>query len=383
MQVLRRKKKNACLMQADNSMGCIGKLLGYVLLGFNGGVALLLLLSAYSPYFDPQNHSMWSSVGILFPVFLLLNVVFFVLWLFLYWRYALLPLITFCLCWNTISSYCPINVMEDGDLPEDAIKVLSYNTLAFGLKAAHTKECSNEVLAYLQKSDADIICLQEYIWGGKLKKKDIDYALRGYPYKHYHSLGNGLNGLGVYSRFPILSVDPLKYKSNRNGSVAYRVKVKKDTLLVINNHLESNKIAKSDVGIYQDMIDAPDGEKLFTGVRKLLRKMAQATSIRAGQVDVVLDKVKTSEDENIIVCGDFNDTPVSYVHRVLHDELNDAFVESGNGLGVSYNRDRLYVRIDHILTSKNLKVYDCTVDNTIKASDHYPIWCYISLDNHN
>ena len=48
-------------------------------------------------------------------------------------------------------------------------------------------------------------------------------------------------------------------------------------------------------------------------------------------------------------------------------------------LGVSYNKDRLYVRIDHILASKNLKVYDCTVDNTIHASDHYPIWCYISL----
>ena len=26
----------------------------------------------------------------------------------------------------------------------------------------------------------------------------------------------------------------------------------------------------------------------------------------------------------------------------------------------------------------NLKAYNCTVDRSIKASDHYPIWCHIS-----
>ena len=67
--------------------------------------------------------------------------------------------------------------------------------------------------------------------------------------------------------------------------------------------------------------------------------------------------------------------------RILQKELNDAFVESGNGMGISYNQHHLYVRIDHILTSKNLKTYNCTVDNTTDASDHYPIWCYISLEN--
>ena len=243
----------------------------------------------------------------------------------------------------------------------------------------HTKEKPNEVLTYLQNSDADIICLQEYIFGGKLKKKDIDYALRDYRYKHYLPLGKGLNGLGCYSRYPILSATPILYKGTRNGSVAYRIKVGGDTLLVINNHLESNKILKSDVETYQEMIDAPSKQKLLAGIRKLWGKVAEATSIRAKQADVLVETIRDSKEKAVVLCGDFNDTPISYTHHVLCDKLQDAFVETGNGLGVSYNKDRLYVRIDHILVSKNLKVFDCTVDNRIKASDHYPIWCYLSL----
>ena len=51
---------------------------------------------------------------------------------------------------------------------------------------------------------------------------------------------------------------------------------------------------------------------------------------------------------------------------------------SGKGLGISYNQNKFYFRIDNILISPNLKAYNCTVDRSIKASDHYPIWCYIS-----
>jgi len=80
----------------------------------------------------------------------------------------------------------------------------------------------------------------------------------------------------------------------------------------------------------------------------------------------------------VIVCGDFNDSPLSYAHRVIGKELDDAFVQSGNGFGISYNQNHFYFRIDHILLSKNLESYQCTVDKTIKSSDHYPIWCFVA-----
>lgn len=357
----------------------IGRLLGYALLGVNAVMAALLCFSAFSPYLNPQTSPMASCAGLFFPVFLIVNVAFLIFWLFVYRRYALFPLLVLFVCWGSIQTYVPINWFQ-GSVPEGAIKVLSYNTRAFGEKKAHTKEKPNEVLEYLRNSDADIICLQEYIYGGKLKKKDIDYALRDYPYKHYHSLGKGRNGLGCYSRYPILSATPIKYKTRVNGSIAYYIKVKDDTLVVINNHLESNKILGSDAEIFQEMVDTPNSENVPSGMKRLLRKLSEAAVIRSKQADILLETIRGLKGKKLVFCGDFNDSPISYTHHTFCDDLQDAFVESGNGLGISYNRNRMHFRIDHILTSKDLRVYGCRVDDSIEASDHYPIWCYLSLN---
>ena len=357
----------------------IGKFLGYICLGINAVISVLMLIAAYSPNVNPQSYPIISCAGLFFPIFWGLNLLFLIFWLFACRRYVLLPLLAWVLCWNTFQTYFPINGVH-GEIPEGAIKVLSYNTRGFDEMKPHTKENPNEILAYLQNSDADIICLQEYIHGGKLKKKDIDYALREYRYKHYLSLANGWNGLGCYSRYPILSATPIKYESESNGSIAYRLKVGNDTVLVINNHLESNRIVDKDVEAYHAMIESPDGEVLLSGTRQLLKKLSNATVVRAKQADAVVEIVKRSKEKYVLVCGDFNDTPVSYAHGIFHEELKDAFVEAGNGCGFTYNQDRMYVRIDHLLVGEGIKVHECEVDNSIMASDHYPIWCHITLE---
>ncbi len=356
-------------------MKYIGQLLGWILLGVNSLLILLLWVCAYSPYVDPVVHPVLSCAGLAFPAFLLANVLFLFFWLVVYRRYALVPLLGFLCCYEAVRTYLPINIGED-DAPEGAIKVLSYNTMAFGGKA-HTKEKPNEVLEYLANSNADIICLQEHILQGKLKQKDVDYALRNYRYKHFQKI-SGHNGLGIYSRYPILSARRVNYESAGNGSVVYRIKVDDDTLIVVNNHLESFKLTTDDKDVYLDMMNDPNKQKVKEGSRQLLRKLADPAAIRAMQADSIVRIVHNYQGEGIIVCGDFNDSPLSYARRVIGEQLDDAFVESGNGLGISYNRNRFYFRIDHILTSRNLEAYQCTVDRSIKASDHYPIWCYIA-----
>ena len=210
-------------------MKYIGKVLGWILLGVNAVVAVMLLFSAYSPYIQPQVHPVLSCAGLAFPVFLVLNVLFLFFWLVVYRKYMLFPLLTMALCWGANRTYIPINWFADKKPAEGTIKILSYNTEAFANRNPHSKKTPNPVLAYLVDSDADIICLQECAWGNKLKKKDVDYALRNYRYKHHHSLSKGRNGLACYSRYPILSATPIKYKSIGNGSIAYRIKVEEDT----------------------------------------------------------------------------------------------------------------------------------------------------------
>ena len=100
-------------------------------------------------------------------------------------------------------------------------------------------------------------------------------------------------------------------------------------------------------------------------------------SKRAKQADIIIEDIERESSPYIIVCGDFNDSPISYTCKVLSEALDDAYISSGNGPGISYNRNKLFYRIDHILHAPTIESYDCTVDRNIKVSDHYPIYCFL------
>ena len=72
-------------------MKYIGRVLGWILLGINICMAVLLLICAYSSYINPVAHPVWSCAGLAFPAFLITNVLFFFFWLVVYRRYALVP----------------------------------------------------------------------------------------------------------------------------------------------------------------------------------------------------------------------------------------------------------------------------------------------------
>lgn len=92
-------------------MKYIGRILGWILLGINICMAVLLLICAYSSYINPVAHPVWSCAGLAFPAFLITNVLFF----------SLVGGISqvcfgvspdfFC-CFGAIRTYIPINLFE-------------------------------------------------------------------------------------------------------------------------------------------------------------------------------------------------------------------------------------------------------------------------------
>lgn len=360
----------------------LGKIVSYLILAVNAFFIGMLILTAYSPFFDPRIHPLASSLGLIFPIFLAINLCFLVFWIIINYRYAILPLVAFLICFPQIKTYIPMN-FPTKSVPEGSIKFLSYNVMSFGNLIK--KDGENSILNYLIKSEADIICLQEYNSSENKKhltEQDIKKALKAYPYYSIHPQRESGVQLACFSKFPILSAKSIKYDSNYNGSMRYVLKVNEDTITLINNHLESNKLTKEDRGIYEDMIKDPNAKKVKSGLRQLVRKFAEASEIRASQVDSVANVIASSKYPTIIACGDFNDVSISYTHRILTQQLEDAFTQSGRGLGISYNQNKFFFRIDNILFSPNLKAYNCTVDRSIKDSDHYPIWCYLSNEKH-
>lgn len=356
----------------------IGRFFRWLLLGANLVIVLGMLFCAYSPYIDPVRHPVQACAGLAFPIFLTASILFLLLWLIIAYKYALISLTAMLCCFPAIRTYCPINLGRELP-PDNSIKFLSYNIMGFEADHPDTPDNPNQILKYLKNSNADIICMQEYIVGGRLKQSHIDKVLDAYPYKVQHSVGKGSNKLACYSRYPILSAKKVPYESDFNGSMIYTIRIGNDTLMIINNHLESNKLTIDDRETYVKMIKSPETADVKKGSRLLLNKLAEATAIRSIQADTIARLIEQQPPKKkIIVCGDFNTSPISYTHRVIAQKLDDAFVQSGMGLGISYHKNGFYFRIDHILVSPNLETYQCTVDNSIRNSDHYPIWCYIS-----
>ena len=86
-------------MQAkDNKMEHIGKIVAYLILAINAFFVGTLILSAYSPYLNPKLNPLSSGLGLAFPLFLVINIAFIIFWVFINYRYALVPLIGFLVC---------------------------------------------------------------------------------------------------------------------------------------------------------------------------------------------------------------------------------------------------------------------------------------------
>ena len=93
-----------------------------------------------------------------FPFFVIINIAFLVFWFFVKKKYLLISVAGFIACAVPIRTYCPLNFPTSA--PEDAIKVLTYNTLWYG-QNKYDEDGKNEVIEYIKDVDADIVCLQE------------------------------------------------------------------------------------------------------------------------------------------------------------------------------------------------------------------------------
>ena len=57
--------------------------------------------------------------------------------------------------------------------------------------------------------------------------------------------------------------------------------------------------------------------------------------------------------------------------------LTDAYRATGNGIGRSFHKDAIYVRIDNIFCSDHWKPFAAMVENSVDYSDHYPVSAYL------
>lgn len=343
--------------------------------GANVVTIIVMLLIGYSDRLQPQTFPLLANIGLTYPLFLLFNLGFLVFWLLFKTRWAMIPILGFLVSYGPVRQYMPLNVSTD--VPKGAIKVLSYNVWLFA-GWDDTEGQPNPILEYIVQQNADIVCLQEATADG-IPQRQVDSTLhRLYAYSDTLCQGAIANSIAIYSKYPIIGRERIAYPSRGNLSAAFRLKINGDTVLVINNHFETTGLSSAEKTRFKNLIKGHfDTDTAKQTSKLLITKLGEASVKRAPQAEAVARYLRHHSGMSTIVCGDFNDGPISYTHRTVAHGLTDCYVATGNGPGISYHTNGFFVRIDNILCSADWQPYGCKVDSKIKASDHYPIICWL------
>lgn len=350
---------------------------------------ILLLLSILAWTIMPSKITIIAYLGLVFPIILFINIAYLILWLvFWRWKYALVQLIVLACCWQPISTCFPIH-FKSKTVPENKIKILSYNVRGFNWLTGE-KALENPIFDYVLKSKADIVCFQEFVVStnkGKtniINEADLNKIMKAYPYRSIIKIGQKksssyIYGIACYSKFPILKTVKIPIESIHNGSVMHTLNIQGRKVTLVINHLESNRLTSEDKKLYKDFLKTRDRETFDEMAHTLQNRLGVAYKVREDQVNIIRKYMNEQKNDATIVCGDFNDTPISYTyHTIKGKNLIDSYANTGLGQGITYHENYFWVRIDFIMHSSEFQSYNCTVDK-IKYSDHYPIWTYLSF----
>ena len=281
--------------------------------------------------------------------------------------YITLLLIIGWMLWSFFSHKMPWKKVPE---TRHQLRVMTYNTQGMAINKGMTTKMA--MLRYINAQDADIVCLQEvlvYKNENRLTLPKLRDAMSQYPYTYYDfKLYNNKRQFGnvVFSRYPLVNKQTIRFESKSNISSQCDVVVGKDTLRLIVNHLESFKLTKDDLNL----------DSLTTNLKQenwLDQKLRSASRLRRTQVSTLRKAIRKSPYP-VIAVGDFNSLPISWVYWRMNLGMHDCWAESSLGkYGSTYRYDWwLRARIDYIFTSRKLKPISCEIGHA-SYSDHYPV----------
>lgn len=250
-----------------------------------------------------------------------------------------------------------------------AIKVMTYNVRNFyGEKGGSSVA---DILSLIEEHDPDVICLQEF--NARLAQKEEGFERIEEKYERAafgrHQVPDSLHGtpLMILSKYRILRSGTVLTPAS---SVWADLVIGEDTVRVFNNHLRSTAITASD-NEYLTRRGFLSDTAREVKLRSMVDRYRENSVLRAAQVDSIA-RVVAAVPTRRILCGDFNDTPMSYVYRTMARGLNDAFSACGSGYSHTYRGFYNMLRIDYVLSSEGFETISYEVP-AVDYSDHHPV----------
>ncbi len=347
---------------------------------------VFFIFSCLTPFIAPASCFFTTYAALLFPYSFFAYLLWLCFVLLYYRKYFAWFLVIMIPAWKNISTVFSFHIPHSFSYKKESnqLRVLSWNIDNF-LYAAYSGNDliakQDSMLHFIRQMDADILCFQDYSEAAPEFAKANSTFIRdslGYP-NAYFSMDAYNYGTYIFSRLPILDSGHIQYSGKINPeSLAYvDLAFQKQKIRVYNTHLYSmyvhtDTLKPRDAG-YQFFKE--DSAFVFHSTR--LQRLAFFDKLHTEQAKLIrkeLQKTKTP----YLFCADLNSVPSSYVYQYIKKGMTDAFLQKGSGLGGTFHRFSLTLRIDVLLMSKGItasQYYSPQLD----LSDHYPIVTDISL----
>lgn len=351
-------------------------------------ICLAGLLFAYlNPFVHPNTLKILPFFGLAYPIILLFTLLFLIIWTIVRSRMSILVLFVLL-----IGGKLHFRMIAIGSDPsnqpekEEQLHVMSYNVRLFDLYTSTVEnryENRNKIFEFLKEMDADIMCFQEFYHQDKPTKFTTrDSIIQFMQIRHYHERyahklrGRQNFGVAILSKYPIISKGDVIFEQQSEQDFNYCIfadVVKgSDTFRIYNVHLQSIRLQNSEYAVFDPQITVKEEKPIW---KLLIEKLQTAFPKRADQARKVMQHVITSPYP-AIVCGDFNDTPMSYTYHQFNKHLIDAYRNTSKGIGATYVGKVPAGRIDYIFHSKNLQSTQFNIQNEV-FSDHRAISAHV------
>ena len=344
---------------------------------FATAMCVLLLLSYVSVLIDPAILPFAGFFGLYYIPVLAINVLLLVISLLRWSSSAWIPVI------GILPSLLFLGYFfRSGDkdaVPEQVVAntpgltILTYNVGGFRSGTGTSEANKAGVRSLIGEKSPDVVLMQEF---RTADTSAISGMFPGYPYVYgqFYRLRNGeYVGNVTLSRLPVSDVGRMDFTLSTNMVLYTDIDVGNRKVRMYNVHLESNNISLT------ALIKKIGGgyDSFSQELVEVHEKVRKSSTKRGGQVRALLGNISESGLPSII-CGDVNDTPMSYCFRSLKDGRKDTFREAGKGFGATYRVLWPLLRIDYIFVPDDVLVLGHRTPRP-EFSDHYPVFAKVRI----
>lgn len=346
-------------------------------------IGIFLIISTIAVYINPNSFPYFALFGISFPIFLILITLLLFYWIFRKKKFFFMFNIAILIVTSPfITDFIQINLNKSDT--SNTIKFMTFNVRQFDYyNWKENIKLRDKYFKYIKSEKPDIICFQEFFSSKSDKLRNIELLTKEvlktenmHFYPTHKLYKDRLYGIATFSKYPIINKGEITFEGSSNLCIYTDIKIGVDTIRVYNNHLQSIKFQPEDYQFMDSLKLEIDSTKIGEA-KGIVRKLLIGFEIRAKQTDIISKHIANCRYKTI-VCGDFNDTPISYTYHKMLGNLNDSFIEAGTGIGNTYNGSFPSFRIDYVFYDDS---FECKkyISPRVDLSDHFPVISYLKI----